>query len=47
MPIVTRKADRKLIAALLIPSWLQLQSNPVGSLDSIKSMMTDLEKLVK
>ncbi len=47
MPIVPGKPGRKLVAALLLPSWLQLQSSPTGSLESMKDMLKDLEKMAK
>ncbi len=48
MPIVpAQKASFKTLAALLLPSWLKLQSNPTGSLDTVKAGLAELEKTLK
>lgn len=48
MPIVpAQKVSIKTLAALLLPSWLRLQSNPVGSMDTVKAGLDELEKALK
>ena len=48
MPIVpASKTSIKTLAALLLPSWLRLQSNPTGSIDTVKAGLAELEKALK
>ncbi len=48
MPIVSaQKVSFKTLAALLLPSWLKLQSNPTGSLDTVKVGLDELEKVLE
>ncbi|KKN60387.1 hypothetical protein LCGC14_0532210 [marine sediment metagenome] len=45
MPIVpSKKATKKELAVFLLPSWLQLQTNPTGSIESIKVGLKELER---
>ncbi len=48
MPIVrSPKPSWKMLAALLMPSWLQMQANPTGSVESLKQGMDELEKSLR
>jgi hypothetical protein len=49
MPIfpVRQQVSRKMLAALLLPAWLQMQSNPTGSSASLKAGLKELEKVLE
>lgn len=48
MPIVPAlKPSRKVLAALLLPSYLQMQTSPTGSLDSLRASMEELERMLE
>jgi hypothetical protein len=48
MPIFpVRQPSRKVLAALMLPSWLQMQTNPTGSLLALKEGLKELEKILE
>lgn len=47
MPIRTNSSLKKLVAALLLPTLIKMQSNPVGSTEFVKDMLAEAEKMVK
>lgn len=41
------KTSSRVLAALLLPAWLQMQSSPTGSVESLKGRLDELEKVLK
>jgi hypothetical protein len=41
------KTSRRTLAAFLLPAWLQMQSSPTESMESMKHRLKELEKVLE
>ncbi len=46
MPIFPQPSN-KTLAAMLLPSWLKIQSTPTGSADQLKQGLKEIEEILK